>query len=643
MSSLRRSFAIAALVLPAAQVQAAEGEAAAETATEELPTAHFEMTVIGTRSEQPFDEATAAAEVIDRKEIETSGARDVADVLGMRANVAVTATQFGSSVQLQGLDPDHVLVLVDGQRLAGRKGGVIDLGRIPLDSVARVEIVRGPASALYGSDAMGGVINIVTRRAGEPFEAEGELRYGERNTLDLNGSAATRGSAGLLRVTAGLRRGDAYRLDTGSVATSGSAYDETHALVRGETDLSSRLKLDGTASWSLRDTTGVDAGAGGAIYDRVGRLETLSASLRPQLDLGGGSKLRLTVEGTWLTDQFMQDQRGAADLDKIDEAGEQLWSVGLQSDIRLGSHLLIAGVETLLERMESDRLEPREGTRNRLGIYLQDEWLVTDDLRIAPGVRVDLQEDAAAQPAPRMAVRYDPVKTVILRGSYGMAWRAPSFQEMLQLFENPSVGYVVQGNPDLKPETSHGGTLGAEWKPTRSFSLGVEAFRQEIDDLISTATVREPTAGAPRLFGYVNVDRALTQGVETKVRVRPMHTLDLQVGYAFTDARDRDSGELLEGRARHRASGSAIWRSFDSGTEGSVRLAWVGERPMLDTTAGSGVVWADAFVDLSVHVEQKLSDEFSLLGGGRNLLDAGSAEFLPLTPRTIYGGVAFRY
>jgi len=621
-------------VLPAA--------AAAEAAevVEEAPLPSFEMTVIGTRSERPSDETTAATEVIDRKEIDASGARDLADLLALRANVQVSQGVFGSTLQLHGMDPEHVLVLVDGQRMAGRKNGSIDLSRIPLDSVARIEIVRGPASALYGSDAMGGVIHVVTRRAGRPFEADGELRYGERNTLELNGSVAGRGSAGLLRVTAGLRRADAYQLEDRSVATTGSAWDETHVLVRGETELADGLALDGTASWSLRKTDAVDVGAGGAVYDRTGQLENLSFSLRPSLALAEGAHLRFTVEGTWLHEEQLSDQRGDTALDKVEEAREQVWNLGAQSELELERHFLVIGTELLLERMESDRIDG-VGARNRLGLYAQDEWRVTDDLRIAPGLRFDLQEGTDPQPAPRIALRCDPVETVELRASWGMAWRAPSFQELMQLFENGSVGYVVQGNPDLKPETSHGGTLGAAWKPTRAFGLEVEVFRHEIDDLIAAATVREPSAGSPRIFSYVNVDRALTQGMETTVRVRATRALRFQAGYAFTDARDRDTGLQLEGRANHRLSGSAIWSSFESGTEASVRGSWVGERPLdgLDDER----VWASGYLDLSVHVRQSIAEGFALLAGGRNLLDAGNVETLPIAPRTFYGGVAFRY
>jgi len=324
--------------------------------------------------------------------------------------------------------------------------------------------------------------------------------------------------------------------------------------------------------------------------------------------------------------------------------GEQLWNIGLQGDWKTGSHLLVAGAELLVERMDADRLREGAAARNRLGLYVQDEWALAPSFRLAPGLRVELQEDRDPVPAPRLAARWDVVETVALRGSYGWAFRAPSFQELMLRFENPSVGYVVEGNAELLPETSRGATLGAEWKPSRALRASVELFRHDIDDMIAVATVREPRAGVQRGFGYVNVDRAVSQGVESRVVLLPVRSIELHAAYAFTDARNANTGAYLEGRARDRVSAGASWRSLDTGTDASLQLHWTGPRPFPD---GDGItsepVEAPAHVQLAAHVRQAISGGFSLLAGGSNLLNEGSAAFLPLAPRTVYGGVAFRY
>jgi outer membrane receptor for ferrienterochelin and colicins len=147
-----------------------------------------EIVVTGTRTETTRKESVVATQVIDRTDIETSGASTVADLLESQPGVSLQRTFAGTSIQLQGMNPEHTLILVDGQRIAGRKNGAIDMSRYPVDWIERIEIVKGPSSALYGSEAMGGVINIITRKADKPFSVDAWGSYG--TPADIDGSAS---------------------------------------------------------------------------------------------------------------------------------------------------------------------------------------------------------------------------------------------------------------------------------------------------------------------------------------------------------------------------------------------------------------------------------------------------------------------
>ena len=130
------------------------------------------MVVTATRTEIPLGDSPVATEVISREDIEESGTEDLAALLEDHPGVDITRSYLGSSIRLQGLEPEHVLILVNGHRVLGMKGGVIDLSRFTVDNIERIEIVKGPSSALYGSEAMGGVINIITQEALAPFTAQ---------------------------------------------------------------------------------------------------------------------------------------------------------------------------------------------------------------------------------------------------------------------------------------------------------------------------------------------------------------------------------------------------------------------------------------------------------------------------------------
>jgi outer membrane cobalamin receptor len=137
-----------------------------------------DVVVTGTRTETPLADSPARLDVITRADIDRSGARDVGELLEEQIGVVgVTRSFRGDSIQLGGLDPEYTLILVDGDRAPGRIGGGIDLGRFTIENVERIEILRGPGSALYGSDAIGGVVNILTRRGHAPARARG-LRAG---------------------------------------------------------------------------------------------------------------------------------------------------------------------------------------------------------------------------------------------------------------------------------------------------------------------------------------------------------------------------------------------------------------------------------------------------------------------------------
>ena len=130
---------------------------------EDTSTTHGEeITVTATRTDRTLAETVVATEVINREQIESSGASTAADLLETHPGVSTEQSFAGVAIRLQGLNPEHVLVLIDGQRVIGRKDGAIDLSRYPVDWIERIEIVKGPSSVLYGSDAMGGVINIIS-------------------------------------------------------------------------------------------------------------------------------------------------------------------------------------------------------------------------------------------------------------------------------------------------------------------------------------------------------------------------------------------------------------------------------------------------------------------------------------------------
>ena len=178
-----------------------------------------EIVITGTRTEKPRGESPVPVEVIDREAIEASGAEDLAELLEDHPGVDLRMTVVGASLRLQGLEPEHVLIAINGVRLIGRKDGTLDLSRFPVDEIERVEIVKGASSALYGSDAVAGVINIVTRTPSRETSGNARVRYGSFNTVDATAGLSLKG----WRLSGGWHTTDGYDLDPSELSTNGAA------------------------------------------------------------------------------------------------------------------------------------------------------------------------------------------------------------------------------------------------------------------------------------------------------------------------------------------------------------------------------------------------------------------------------------
>lgn len=616
-------------------------------AADEPVDSRFSTVVTASRTAQRAVEAAVPLSVITRAEIERSGARDAAEVLALHPSVQLERSFAGAAAYVQGLEPQHVLVLIDGQRLIGRVNGAIDLSRIPVERIEQIEIVRGASSVLYGSDALGGVINIVTRKAQRRLESDAALQYGGLNALDLRGSLGTRLRWGTGTVTAGWHRRDAYRLDDSQLATSGSAIDEQQVSGNLTARLGDRWRLGLNAAYLRRRQDGVDSSDSGAVLDRTNLTETVDVSLSPEVRFGT-ARLKLVGQYSVFRDQYLIDQRNGTQLDQYQETREQLARADAQLDWSLPrGHTITAGGELLYERLYTPRLAGDYGERVRGAIFVQDQWRLdkTLGLSIVPALRIDADSQFGNNFSPKLALRLAPLPALTVRAGYGSGFRAPAFKELLLLFENSSVGYIVQGNPGLQPETSQSSNLGFELTPVAWLLLSANAYRNELHNLIQALTASTRGAAGPQRFTYGNITSAYTQGVELSLRLRLDDVVSAEISYTLTDSLDQKTGRALEGRARHRGNLALTLRSRRSGLDFTTRLALIGPRPYYPDNNGDGQpepTEAPLYALWDARVGLHLGANIQVSVGAQNLLGVGDARWLAVPPRTLFVGVSGR-
>ena len=595
----------------------AQAPSAADTAVVADSLWQMEMApvvVTATRAERPADEVSVPVSVIGQKEIEAQGDARLTDLLAAQPGLTIN-NDHGSGLQMRGLGPEYTLILLDGEPIIGRTAGTLDLDRLTTANVQRVEIVRGPTSSLYGSEALAGVVNLITRRpehkrgsapgaspdgsggeGGPPSRAQSgtvgaevRSRYGTHGTVDL--SARVHGASGPWRGSAFVDRyrTGGYDLSPGEMAPTRPGYVDYTAQARGQYDATATttLSLRGRlATQGQAYTVGVDdeSGTRGDVpYTQ--QLDRLDWNVAPEIEqqLGAGWTLTGTLYGAgYHTDRSLRREadgmlRSESALDQYHGEAEAVLRGAVEED-----HLLTIGAGTNVETIEADRKEGR-----RLGgfAFVQDEWSATDAFSLTGSVRLDGNSDYASRLSPKLAARYAPFDRLSLRGSVGSGYKAPAFRQLYLDFTNPQVGYTVLGATEVQsglerlqeqgrideqfrspsalgqpidPETSWAFNVGLTATLWDGATLRLDAYHNEVDNLIDTEPVARKT-NDQNVFTYVNRNEVFTRGVEARLTMRPLDGLHLQFGYDYLEAKDRQVLEdLEEGTVFRRVNGRDV-------------------------------------------------------------------------------------
>ncbi len=636
---------------------------------EEDPLAEIEnkngIVITGSRGERRLKDSTVTTEVISRKRIEQTGARNLGEALETQLGVNITPFFGGSQVQMLGLDSKYVLFLVDGQRFAGKLNNTVDLTRFKVQNIERIEIVKGSSSALYGADAIGGVINIITRQTekAEQYQfrtsyGNGRLnQFGTQGEKNMTADVGFRNSFVASNFTGGFNQSGGYDLDKSTPATSGNAFQDANVAGNMLFNPDGNFRVRTGINYLNRNQQGVDSTTAGGVFDRTNRTNDFLGLTALEYLYGKRNMISFRGNISKWENLFRRNQRGSDELDSK-ELNSELSSQGIiQLDHELADkHRLTVGMETFADELQSDRLPRKNAYRTRRAVYLQDEWTVLSNgmiWRLVPGIRHDIDSQFGGQTTPKLATRLDITKDLILRGSYGFGFRPPSFQELFLRFENPGVGYVVEGNPNLRPEKSRTVNADLEYAMLKNLSLSIGAFRNDITDLIQYDFGSGRSEFAT--FQLKNVNKAYTRGGELGMRYRLLKYYSIEVGYNHTDTRDLTTDRPLEGRPLHQATLN-VFSSLPGGWEFAIRTKWLDRRPFYSTTqsfAGAStaliesdplnptpVVYGRAFTLLNLRLEKKFFDgRMSVFIGGDNVLDRYELVYNPIRPRFFYGGL----
>ncbi|UOQ54802.1 TonB-dependent receptor plug domain-containing protein [Hymenobacter cellulosivorans] len=662
-----------------------------------------EVVVTATRTERALTDVPIPVTVVSQQQIRAMGALRLGDVLREQTGLT-TVNDHGQGIQMQGLNPEYTLILVDGEPLIGRTAGTLELSRVAVGNIQRVEVVKGPASALWGSEALAGVVNIITDKPQPGTRGDLRLRYGTNGTLDAGGTFSTKGERLGLSVFGNRYSSQGYTLGATSNGPTVPPFASYTAQSRLTYQLGARTNVSLGGRYFTESQTSdltVSGETGGPAAVRATSRQ-YDYNLTPVLTHRFTDQLLTTVRLYHSGYRTREKYTYHTDGQLYDESyfHQTFTRPELQADWQLRpNQTLTTGVGYLLETVEATRYEQRQQLRAHF-LYAQHDWLLTERLNLVLGARYDGHSQYAGQFSPKVSGRYQVRPWLAVRGSAGRGYRAPDFRQLYLNFSNPVVGYSVFGTNQVRAkvaqlaeqgqlaidgetgrpvvyeavlaqasgltaESSVAYNLGLQLDSNEKTRLTLNAFRNDLRNLIETATVALKTNGQA-VYSYRNVTRAYTQGLEADGRYRLTPQLTLSGGYQLLFAKDKsvvdklaagtvyrkdpqtqetqrvtpeDYGGLYN-RSRHSLNVKAFYENTRAGWSASARGIYRGRYGFGDLNGNTILDAAAEYVPgywlLNVAAAKTFRQRLSLQAGIDNVLNYTNPTYISTLPGRLY-------
>ena len=494
-----------------------------------------DVVVTGTRTYKLWKDAPIQTRIISADDIMKVDATNVEDLLqqempGVEFSLAMNQKKH---MNFCGFGGQSILFLVDGERLAGETMDDVDFTRLDMANVERIEIVKGAASALYGSNAGGGVINIITKESTEPWTLNMNARMSRHNGRRFGGSFGLNGShlKNMLNVNGNsVDNFNVHNADNPAAQVVNTVYgDRTWSvkdrLVYTPTD---KLKLIGRAGYFYRELV--------RTADTPERYRDLNAGLKGLWDINENNLLELSYS----FDQYdKSDYLKIPHLDVRDYSNVQNTVRGIYNYNWKNGSILTVGADFMHDYLMNKNLGQEEVKQNAFDAYVQYDWLINSQWEVVSAVRYDYFSDKKdSHFTPKLTARYQPIDNLNLRLGYGMGFRAPALKEKYYNFDMVGI-WIIRGNKDLKAELSHNFNASADYT-TGNYNFTVSAYYNNVRNKLATGVphyMPEDIQQKQLYLDYDNLDNYSVFGGEATTQARWDNGLSAKLSYAYTNER----------------------------------------------------------------------------------------------------------
>ena len=659
-----------------------------------------EVIVTATRTARSIEDIPMPVDVISAERIENIGSFRLNEVLQEQTGLQIVS-DHGTGLQMQGLSSDYILVLIDGEPVIGRTAGTLDLTRLTVNNIDRIEIIRGPSSSLYGSEAMAGVINLITKNNRPGFTSQLRTRYRSYNTWDLGTNVGYRNASLSASLFLNRLSTDGYDLTPGSVTYTAPPFTAYTVNPKISYRFSDKLKVSINGRWyteSQSNTTDITEG------EEVVRLEEEGFrddwNLMPTIEYHFNNHHKLLLKNyttgyrtetdiTYQQDGFVYDYSYFDQIFNRTEA-QYDWYIN-------DHHITTIGAGHTVETVKATRYDDVNAFRANYA-FVQHQWMPDARFNVVVGGRLDTHSEYASRFSPKIAAGYTVNKWLKIQASVGGGYKAPDFRQLLLSFTNPTAGYSVFGasvaaekmaelqaqgqlqaiyiDPDsiglISAESSWAYNAGFTFTPHEKLRLRLNLFRNEIADLIDSAPIALKTNGQ-QVFSYFNYAEVITQGTETQLDYELLSNLTFSLGYQYLDTRDVEAWERIKegnmykrdpstnrtvrlttadyggliNRSRHSGNAKLFYENEKHAFNIALRSIYRGRWGFGDMN-GNGVVddereYANDYLLLHLAVNKELFEWLTLEAGINNLLGQTHDYESSLAGRCWYGGINLHF
>ncbi|MDZ7878315.1 MAG: TonB-dependent receptor [Saprospiraceae bacterium] len=542
----------------------------AQTDSDTLKSNNLEQVVVtATRNERQLSSLPMPVTLVNQKQIQQMGAMRLDNVLAEQTGLFIV-NDHGKGIQLQGFNPDYTLILVDGEPLIGRTAGTLELDRVAVGNIKQIEIVKGPSSSLYGSEALAGVINIITEQPNKTG-ATLNARYGANNTADFSVLGNYKKNKIGFSLFADRFASGGYDLTPETFGATVSPYVNYTLQPRINVDISNKTKLKASARWYKEEQNSAFNATLGGVSEKLNGVGTVedqnyTLSLKHDFAKNLGVTIR-TYMSTYGTNSTINYDKNGALYDKT-YFDQTFVRPELIANYNKGEkHYFLLGVGAIEESVEATRYDEKKRFSSKY-LFGQYEFFATEKLQFNLGGRYDAHSAYQNQFSPKFAALYKITEGLKLRASYGVGYKAPDFRQLYLNFTNAVAGYSVFGSNELltnfnklkgsgqintvfvdpttfgqlRAESSKALNFGLSYQTNRNLSASINFFRNDVKDLIESFPVAQKSNGQ-NLFSYQNIAAVYTQGMEINVgkdfQIGTNNNIQIAAGYQYLEAKDK--------------------------------------------------------------------------------------------------------